>query len=666
MNPKARSDWLPIRLLLIGLSLLVIGTAAVASPLVYREDDGNWQVRFEDARISAEDGRLEILYQSLPMREQPNVAALAPNVSLATWDPASGRTDTRRIVTAEGLDSEIWQSEAVLAGDAVAWRVANELRFLNRNGEGRGSRVLAEHGSAVRGLDGTDDGGVVVATTLPGSGERRTSRLLVRRLDGAGGERWRIRYGEEGVNHILQDIWSTADDGAVFVTEARDPDGRVLHDRDADPSDQTVRAEVRAVRIDAAGRLAWETLLAVNKQPAEGKDWDRALMQIEAAGALWFSQTPEGAAYLLFERSSTLNARRGYFLRQLDRASTRARDVALEAVEENLDIRDVHSFAAHPDGRLAIAGILRTKQAPRGAGFVALLSADGDLQRAHLVGQERVQRLQTVGFAGDRILAVGLTTKIPFQFVLASFPADAATYEEPAQQRAEERAAQRGREERERYRQQLTEQAESAIAEAFGVDPKAFAEMSRDKRKAVARQQANALQRRADDQFAGAFGMSREEFSALSEEEKQRAFSEIGSGEMSALVRQSRELQADMKAPLNELAARMQQRGGMPEVPEQKSREVTGLPEGVEAWSVPDPAGGVFEHENSGDDPLTLVLRNQAIDEALLEKQYPAGADIYEYFDLSRIDARLQDVRVEIRDASGEVVHRYQPVVGDG
>lgn len=638
-----------------------------AAALVYRKDDGNWNLHLRDVR--SRSGHVEVLYQSQPLRSQPDADRLGPRLALITWEPAATSTsslpETRSIVTSSSPESDLWQSDATLAGSGVAWRAGNELRMLDTTGAEQAVIQLAKQASAIRGIDGTEAGEVVVVThTSGGTREHPSSRLVVRKFGPSGKRLWRTTVDDRPLNHILQHVWSTADGGALLVVEARDSEGLVLRDIDDNPGDQVVRGKIRAVRVSRTGQLQWQTLLAVNKQQAETRNWNPALMQMESLSRARFAQNASGAMYLLFERSSTLKDRRGYFVRRLDKSALRDRDIALAPVEESLDIKDVNGLAAAPGGGFAIAGMLTRPHHRGSAGFVARLTDEGELRRAHL-SQSRSLREPRAIFSGPNLVLVGLTTNAPYQFVLEAFPPDAPTYTEPEQALAEKQTKQRRKEADDRRRQQLKAQAQAATAQMLGADPEEFATMSREERKTLKRSKERELHQRADKQFANAFGMNMQDFEALSPEEQQRIARSMDPAQMAKLMRQSQEQQAEAMKGMNELADKLRRSAATPSQQADALNSNANQPRNdTEAWQPDSPYGGTFEFQNPGEGPLTLILRTKSTDKVLIEKHYGPGEDVYEYLDLSRTDARLSDLTIEIQDDDGNIVQRFRIISG--
>lgn len=639
------------------LGLLLCAATPRAEPVQYRAADGNWQIKYQDHR--ADSGRLEVLYQSLPTRDQRDKDRLAPALMLMRWVPGAREAETREIFRASGLESDIWQSEAVLAGDLVAWHVRGQLQFRTRDGALRQRVTLAERPTDVGGIDGAVDEEVVVVTRYRGPGAGSGAGLTLRRLNARGQSVWRADYREPGVNHILQGLLATDDGGALFVTQGRDASGRALPDQDSNPGDQVVRRMTRLVRLSADGDLAWQSTLAVNKSPAEGVAFDPELLQMESVDLLRFAESDDGT-YLLFERSSSRDERDGHFLRRLDEPATASADVSLARVEETLDINQIHGFAAGPEGEVAITGILRTKREPRGAGFLAVLSAEGDLRRAHLIDDAPVHRLTSVASVGGTYAVAGLTGKVPLQFVLEDLGPDDPIYLEPQRMQARAAAEAERRAQRRRLRDELQEQAMSTVAGRLGMDPKSFASMDPDQREAALRQQAQSMQEQADARMQAVFGMSRAELGALGPEEAQRLFSELDPEQRRALMRQAPGRDMETAPKMQALVERLERhaRGEDPDSDDPSPR-----PEGVAAWTIPGPSGGVFEMANPGDGALTFELLHAPSEETLMEKTLAPGADVYEFLDLSRIEGRSGDLRILIRDQDGSVLKRFRPEV---
>lgn len=645
------------------LAFVAVPDGVSADPLVYRKDDGNWNLYLRDVR--SRNGHVEVLYQSQPLRGQPDAERLGPRLALMAWEPAatpaSSLPETRSIVTSSGPESDLWQSDATLAGSGIGWRAGNELRLLDTTGAEQAVIQLAKQASAIRGIDGTEAGEVVVVThTSGGTREQPTSRLVVHKFDPSGKRLWRTTVGDRPLNHILQHVWSTADGGALLVIEARDSTGGVLRDIDDNPGDQVVRGKIWAVRVSRTGQLQWQTLLAVNKQQAEARNWDPALMQMEGLSRARFAQNTSGAMYLLFERSSTLKDRRGYFVRRLDEPALRGRDIALDPVEESLDIHDINGLAAAPGGGFAIAGMLTRPQHRGSAGFVARLTDEGELSRAHLSQSRRLREPRAV-FSGSSLVLVGLTTKAPYRFVLEAFPPDAPTYTESEQALAEKQTRKRRKQADDRRRQQLKAQAQAATAQMLGADPEEFAEMTREERKALKQSKERELHQRADKQFANAFGMNMEDFEALSPEEQQRIARSMDPAQIAKLMRHSQEQQAEAMKGMNELADKLRRSAATPNrLPGAMNSDASQPSNDAEAWRPDSPYGGTFEFQNPGDGPLTLVLRRKSNDKVLIEKHYGPGEDVYEYLDLSRTDAQLSDLTIEIQDEDGKIIQRFR------
>jgi len=621
------------RLLFFMLTLVAtVSVLAISSVMaeVLVPPDRNFGVRVAD--ILPKDGGGRVLYWTHPTLEQAHVREGKSNIYLLDLQSRPWSVKNRQVLADYPLEPGMTFCFDSASGNIRVF-VNRRIDVFSPDGKKIGTQdlsVLDRPGLRVtdvyaRKAACLDDGSIMIIVHKRLSSGQLQPEVI--RIAPDGGITRRSLKVMTGVDTQVFGLWPAGAGTALAIINVYDKTGTHSFDTKMRYSGVKVIGQSLIVKITADGRLAWKRVLSdelfllslLRPETTKPKAGQSVMEKIVAAQErdknIKYSETvsfytlvrrdPRGELLVLFERTTNIKDRAGYFLWRLAADGKLRSSVGLSSLIRLLRVRSIADFVPRADGSMAIVADVSNPQTGKRQWIVAEVGPGGELIKTTVLPMETINPPR-VAILDGKVVAAGTVRR---SGRLAVFALDAGSQDKYTA--AVDAAAKKQARDRKRRRQAdartVGKRAQrESLAKALGIDPGKLGKMSKDERKS--------------------------------------AIANMDFGKISQLMQEQMSIATQgRQAPLPAGAG-----GG---------RKST-IPEDGETIK-----SGPFQYEDPKQRPLKLIISNRRNAKVLFSRDYADGR-IDEYFEFSQFDVPVDALSIEIRDSTGKVVKRYRVARG--